>query len=207
MCKKFYNKLLIGLLSLGMGNMAINATSDEAYEPLQSPSRTATQPATTHPTCVDRCINCLPAWYHPCFGPIVTNIKYLDCDPYWVDQRGALFQEIYRELEPFGRCVPRLIHKLWIVSRNHDGREDRYDPLLNWCANLGWIACLTMVPIGLDMGAESITGGVLIGTSGTWCIAGCCTTAAWYALVKIHYDPPRPGILGYLRSPMPTTMT
>lgn len=64
-----------------------------------------------------------------------------------------------------------------------------------------------MVLKGLGMGAESIVGEALIGIGGTCGIAGCCTTTALCALAKIHYDPPSSGILGYLRSPMPTAMT
>ncbi len=64
------------------------------------------------PTFWQTSLDSLPDWYHPCFGPIVTNIKHFDLDPYWVNNRSAVFQEIYGELEPLcslsigGICHP-----------------------------------------------------------------------------------------------------
>lgn len=204
-------KLLIGLFVL---TSSINPTTpEEASQPLQqSLTRTTTQVALPH-NGVDQCLKCFPNWYHPCLGPIVTNIKYFDCDPYWVENRSPIFREIYTELEPLcltglfprGRIL-REIHKLCIVRDTFNGREDRYDPISNWCANFGWLACMTMVPTGLGIGADTVTGGVLILTGSSWCITGCCLTAAWCALAKIHYEPRRPGILGYLRSPESSSM-
>ncbi len=210
MNKNFCYKLSICMISFCIGNTYINA-AEEAYEPLQ-PTSGAARPRTTPPTCMERCVDSFPAWYHPCWGPIVTNIKYLDLDPYWVNNRSANFQEVYREVEPLcpsigsgGRMI-REARKLCILSRAHDEREDRYDPLSNWCSNFGWLACLTMMPAGLWICASNpILGEALIEAGGGSGLVGSCNVV-WCALAKIHYDPPRPGLLGYIRSPMPNAM-
>ncbi len=119
---------------------------------LMSQLREQARPRTTPPTCMEP----FPAWYNPLLGPAVTDIRCLDLNPYWVNNRSASFQEVYLALEPLcitGVCLRgrllREARKLCIVSRIHDGREDRYDPLANWCSHLGSLACLTMVPAGL----------------------------------------------------------
>ncbi len=210
MYKKLRHTLIIGIFSFCIGNTYINA-AEEAYEPLQ-PTSGAARPRTTPPTCMERCVDSFPAWYNPLCGPVVTNIKYLDLDPYWVNNRSATFQEVYREVEPLcpsigsGGRIIREARKLCIVSRVHDGREDRYDPLANCCGNIGWFACLAMVPAGLWVySSNPILGEALMEAGGGCTLLGSCNVV-WCALAKIHYDPPRPGLLGYIRSPMPNTM-
>jgi hypothetical protein len=168
----------------------------------------------TPPPGWERCLETLPPWYHPYYGPIVTNIKHFDLDPYWVDRRSPVFQEIYTELEPFcdlspsGIChpgrIPRELRKLCIVSRTYDGVEQRYNPCSNWCDNAGCIACLTIVPAGACViSSNPIVGQSLIGIGGSWCLAGSCATAVKCCLAKINYGPPPRGFLGYLRSTPP----
>jgi hypothetical protein len=210
MYKKFICTLFIGALSFGTPTSA----TDETSEPLHTTSPTV---ALTHSTCWERGLDSLPDWYHPCFGPVVTNIKYFDLDPYWVEHRSPVFQEIYTELEPFcslppgGICHPgrlwREARKLCIVSRTIDGREQRYNPFSNWCDNVGIATCLTVVPAGFGMyylGAPASIvpcigywGATVGGIYGGLSIA---STAVKCGLSKINYNPPTGGYLDYLRS-------
>jgi hypothetical protein len=208
-CTNFLCTLLIAL-SVGTPTNAM----DETSEPLHTTPPPA--PLASH-TCWQTGLDSLPDWYHPCFGPAITNIKYFDLDPYWVNSRSPVFQEIYTELEPLcsltpgGIChpgrIPRELRKLCIVSRTVDGREQRYNPFSNWCDNVGMAMCCTVVPAGLAMIYGS--GGAIIPIEvglyltiigGSWCCVGCCSTAVKCGLSKIHYDPPRRGLLGYIRS-------
>jgi hypothetical protein len=210
MYKKFLCMLFIGALSL----ITPTSATEEAAEPLHTGSgaspHVALHPAP--PTCWERGLASLPEWYNPCLGPVVTNIKYFDLDPYWVNSRSPVFQEVYGELEPLtpGICrqgkILRNLRKLCIVSRTVEGVEQRYDPFSNWCDNVGCIACCTLVPAGLGMLLSAPTivvakaGLLLTIIGGSWCCLGTCSTAMKCCLAKIHYGPPSGGCLDYLRS-------
>ncbi len=202
--KKFLCALFIGVL----GFVTPISAMEDGSEPLTRAGTSPTMPHTP-PTLGKRCLDTLPDWYHPCFGPVVTNIKYFDLDPYWVNSRNDVFKEIYEELEsccsPSSIChpgrIPRELRKLCIVSRTHDEGEQRYNPFSNWCDNLGCAACLTMVPTGYAiMGVNLFASGLLMIIGGCWCCIGTGSIAMKCCLAKIHYNPPTGGCLDYIRS-------
>jgi hypothetical protein len=208
--KKFLCTLLIRALSL----ITPTSATEEAAEPLHTASpHVALHPSPTPPTCWERGLATLPDWYNPCLGPIVTNIKHFDLDPYWVNNRSASFQEIYNEIEPccaVGLSIGNICHpgkfvrearKLCIITRTQGEVEHRYDPFSNWCNNLcllGGVA--TAVAGGSIIDTNLLLGCQLLSSGMGCCVISSGCLAFWCCLAKIHYGPASGGCLDYLRS-------
>jgi len=145
----------------------------------------------------NQCCGCgpqLPDWFDSCFGPVVTNIKTGQMDPYWVNSMSPLFQEIYENgMEDTHKSIIRAITKPCIFTRTLHGREERYNPILHWGA-------LGAIPVGLaiaiptalvspDLGiAEYLIGG----GSAIGCV-GCLRSILAPICAKINYKHPTEG--------------
>src|ERR1700733_3393335 len=97
---KFKAALFIGLLSCSISNastytgtavMDMEEDGDPLDTTIRAPIRSTVHPVVEVANRWNCGLDCCPAWYHPCLGPIVTNISSFDLDPYWVDSRTPQF--------------------------------------------------------------------------------------------------------------------